>query len=513
MLVVPSIILAGLYLASVGPYWSISPDSATYVTLGRSLATGHGWGAIPIQPPVTSLILAGVLYLFPDGFIALNAITPLLILASLAFAFALLRREGRQLQALLAVLLSLASVHVYHATTQILSEPAYMFLSIAALLTIETSAAKFGASGANVSGRRESRSWTLLAGSLLVATVMTRTIGIALALAVLLVEAKSLVDKRRSPNLLLGSLGVLALIAVVLWDGYTGWSYVTVLFRALFRNDPWLPDSGHLSLVGLVARVRDNLHMLPAAGALLIEQLSTRRPRLDFPLQVAGTLTLVWGLVVALRRRLSVTGLYVALYVAIAAVHMVAGGYDELRFLVPVAPFVFFYAIESARYLVGYIKSRETSGWPAKMLLAAGAGYVIAFTGLGIAHATAGVREAHQSPFGDYPIKRPSNYDAERLALWLKTHLGPNERYAAAQRDMFDVITERHGYDILPGQTTPRDAFIAWLRRERVRYVMADRTGLAVGDSLLAVTRDYPAVFRLVAELPGASIYEVRQEH
>ncbi|MEO5510232.1 MAG: hypothetical protein ABIS27_06340 [Longimicrobiales bacterium] len=471
-------------------------------------------GASPIQAPVTSLILAGVLYFFPDGFVALNALTPLLILASLAFAFALLRREGRQLQALLAVMLSLASVHVYHATTQILSEPAYMFLSLAALLTIETSTAKFDASGADQSaGRRKSISGALLAGSLMVAAVMTRTIGIALALAVLLVEAKSLVDKRRSPRLLLGSLAILALVAVVLWDAYTSWAYVGVLFRALFRNDPWLPDSGHLSLVGLVARMRDNLHLLPAAGAMLIEQLSTRRPKLDFLLQVVTTLSFVSGLVIVLRRRLSVTGLYVALYVLIVAVHMVAGGYDEIRFMVPVAPFVFFYTIEAARHLVEYVKSRETSGWPAKMLLAAGAGYVIAFTGGGMLYATAGVRDAHQSPFGDYPIKRPSNYDAERMALWLKAHSGPDERYAAAQKDMFDVITERRGYDIHPGQTTPRDAFVAWLHQERVRYILIDRTGLVVGDSLLAVARDYPSVFRLAAELPGASIYEVRQEH
>lgn len=511
MLLVLSIILAGLYLASVGPYWNISPDSATYVTVGQSLAAGHGFGASPIQPPVTSLILAGGLYFFPRGFIAINAITPLLILASLAFAFALLGREGRQLQALLAVTLSLASVHVYYATTQILSEPAYMFLSMAALLAIDTSTPRFGARAAKPSTNlRDSWPLALLAGALLLATVMTRAIGIALALAVLLVEARSFLRKERSPRFLLGCLAIVALVAVVLWDGYTGWSYVTVLFRALFLNDPWLPGSQHLPLAGLISRMRDNLPMLPATGALLMQQLSTGRPRLDFLFQVAGTLTFVGGLVIALRRRLSVTPLYVALYVAIVAVHMVVGGYDELRFLVPVAPFVFFYVIEAARHLVGYVKSRGTRASFAKTLLAVGAVYAIAFTGLGIAHATAGVREAHQSPLGDYLIKRPSNYDAERLALWLKTHLGPDERYATAQRDMIDVITERHGYDIVPGQTTPRDAFVAWLRRERVRYVLVDRTGLAVGDSLLAVARDYPEVFRPVMELPGASIYEVR---
>src|SRR4026208_1772072 len=42
---------AGLYLASIGPYWNISPDSASYVGWGRSLARGAGGGAPRLSPP------------------------------------------------------------------------------------------------------------------------------------------------------------------------------------------------------------------------------------------------------------------------------------------------------------------------------------------------------------------------------------------------------------------------------------------------------------------------------
>ena len=109
----------------------------------------------------------------------------------------------------------------------------------------------------------------------------------------------------------------------------------------------------------------------------------------------------------------------------------------------------------AARDLVGHAARARFGTLPAMLVGAMGTFYLIAFVGRGLADASSGVHEAHSSPFGEYPIKRPSNFDAERLALWLKNNSGLNDRYAAGQKDMFDVISERRGYDLLPARTSP----------------------------------------------------------
>jgi hypothetical protein len=180
---------------------------------------------------------------------------------------------------------------------------------------------------------------------------------------------------------------------------------------------------------------------------------------------------------------------------------MLVGGDGDPRYLVPVTPLIFFYGLVAARHLFRAL--------PRPPLGAAAALYLVGYLGLGLKELRHGVGEAHSSPFGRYPIKRASNYDAERLALWLKSHSRPEDRYAAGQRDMFDVISERRGYDVVPGLTSPPEAFVAWLVQRQVRYLLVDRTGTAVGDSLLAVVRTYPHLFQVVSDLPRASLYRV----
>jgi hypothetical protein len=384
-----------------------------------------------------------------------------------------------------------------------------MLFSIAALLAIELPA-RHGADCANERGDLgPGRARELLAGSLLLFAAMTRSIGAALALAVLVVEGISVARRQRRPRWVLVVFALLALTGIAFWDAYTGRRYAAGFFRMFVVIDQWAPDAGRLSLPQLLSRMRGNIGMLPGIGALLLNRLSTGHRAPDFVLQLAGTLAFVWGLVASLRQRVNVTGVYVAIYAAGVAADMLAGGHDDLRFLIPIVPFVFYYTLEAARQLFRYATRRLNRPWAATSLRAAGLMTAACYIAVGISHATRGVREAHYSPFGDYAVKRPANYDAERLALWLKRYSAPGDRYASAQRDMFDVISERHGYDILAVRTTPRDAFVSWLQRSQVRYLLVDHTGAAVGDSLAAITRAYPAVFRQLFGLPGASLYEV----
>ena len=148
--------------------------------------------------------------------------------------------------------------------------------------------------------------------------------------------------------------------------------------------------------------------------------------------------------------------------------------------------------------------------WWAPTLGAAGALYVVWFLGVGTTQLMDGVRSVHSSPFGSYPIKRPGNYDAQRIALWVRDHARPQDRYASAQSDMFDVLTERRGFDIVPGRTLSPDALLPWLEERQVRYLFVDHTLPQVRDPLLIVIRSHPTRFQPVLLLPRASLYEVQ---
>jgi hypothetical protein len=223
---------------------------------------------------------------------------------------------------------------------------------------------------------------------------------------------------------------------------------------------------------------------------------------------MAGLLVVASGLYLSFRRRVTVEGTYLALYLVVVTGHMLVGGWGDYRFLVPVAPLVFYYAVVALIFVVRYA-ARGPDRRAALSLGMIGAFLLMGYVGRGLREARAGLREAHASPFGDYPIKRPSNYDAERVALRLKAISRPEERYAAGMRDMFDVISERRGYDLVPAWTSPAGAFVSWLEQREIRYLLVDRTQAPLADSLLAVVRAYPHVFRTVEELPRASLYEV----
>jgi hypothetical protein len=187
---------------------------------------------------------------------------------------------------------------------------------------------------------------------------------------------------------------------------------------------------------------------------------------------------------------------------------MLAGGHRGYRFMIPVAPLVFYYAIVALTPVARYA-ARGSNRRAALSLGTVGALALVGYVGQGLREARSGLREAHASPFGDYPIKRPSNYDAERIALRLKAISRPEERYAAGMRDMFDVLSERRGEDLVPAGTSPAEEFVGWLDQREIRYLRVDHTQAPLADSLLAVVRAYPRVFRTIEKLPRASLYEL----
>ena len=82
------------YIAAISSYWKITPDSATYVFAGESLAVGEGYmekgKPVELFPPMTSLIFSVFILIFPGSYFALNAVVTVFVFLSLFLCFILL---------------------------------------------------------------------------------------------------------------------------------------------------------------------------------------------------------------------------------------------------------------------------------------------------------------------------------------------------------------------------------------------------------------------------------------
>jgi hypothetical protein len=504
-----AILLALLYIAAVNAYWSISPDSVTYVGFAATFAAGHVGEVAPPLPPMTSVVYAPLLALFPGSYLALNALTRVLLFVALAFFYALVARRSGARRALLVVVLTLASVSFWQASTQLLSEPAYKMFSAAALLLIER------ASGTDSTHRlaprppRRLRAEICAAGILMILATMTRTVGVALPLAVLVVMAvaKSSLPLDRSRRTVLAAFALLAILAPMAWDAlvlhgaYAG-NYLAWLVTAQARMHPDAPPEP-----SALERIVTSIALLPSVGSVLV---NARAPSISSHLVLRMLATMLWalGLGLALRRRIGLTEVYVGIFAAVATLHALScGTTDQNRFFVPVIPLLFAFALEAVDQMQRPFGRLATNG--PMLLRSALAIYVAGYVILGLRVAIPGVREAHSSPLGSYPIKRPGNYDIVRAALWLKDNTARDERYASTQSSMTDVISERPVVDVVRRRTTSPHAFIAWLDEERVRYLIVDLTIELVRDPMLAAIAANPSRFRPVVELPLATVYEL----
>jgi hypothetical protein len=127
--------------------------------------------------------------------------------------------------------------------------------------------------------------------------------------------------------------------------------------------------------------------------------LSTGMPALVALPRAAVTLAFLAGLLIVLRQRVTTTGLYVLLYVAVVMVHILKRNYEPSRHLVPILPLRFCYTIVGARAAARWITGR-LGRRIAPLLAATAVGCVSVYLWHGF-HALANrVPQEHQSPFG-----------------------------------------------------------------------------------------------------------------
>ena len=133
--------LAILYLLTLNNQWAIEPDSAVYLTLGRSIAEGRGmeyngapaWGV----PPALPLLIAGSRLLFGPAYWPINLAISLFGLGTAFLAYLTVRRLASEVGAddvrlaLAALLITGSSARLLVDSTRILTDvPCTFFVAL-----------------------------------------------------------------------------------------------------------------------------------------------------------------------------------------------------------------------------------------------------------------------------------------------------------------------------------------------------------------------------------------------
>ncbi len=341
-------------------------DAPYHILSARAWTRGAGFDAAsPMQtkyPPGWTLTLAAASLMFGDSYASLARFTaalfPLVVIAAWMFTR---RRAGSAAATWVAIGIVLSPACFDAAVRGARSEVLFTAVTIAFL----------GWAEPDPSRRRTSAVSIAWGGLLLVTAVSVRSIGVALALAVI-VSAAHLALTRSAmlgPFMRRTLVPVAAsFIAIGAWklltrvplaESYPG--ELMNMYGSQFRLiDPHRPGLGSAGVVDILARVPRNLRVLSAHAAEILTNLAWISPSWTSPLVVVALMILALGLVREVRRGSPLPVYYTLGYCRILALWP----FDEgRRFLVPVFPLLLLFARSGVLLLADL--SRVRSRWVA----------------------------------------------------------------------------------------------------------------------------------------------------
>jgi hypothetical protein len=527
---------AALYLA-LGANSPVSlgffGDDAIYVATAKGLAEGRGYRHLalpgePLQskyPPLYPALLSLVLRARPD----LPADYPWLLLpgalaaaGTVALAALYWRRvlgASDRLVAFIAVLAALSPVWLAYIRFT-MSELVYALFATAALLCLDAPAP-------GESGRR--RTARLVLGGVLVAcTLLTRSVGMALALA----AVAALALQRRGWDALL--VGAVILACVAPWWSWQASAEIAngaagrgFLVAHDFGYAGWLPGNPAEALrVAWQNLLRLSFGLgwfqLALPEGLVRAAIGAGGVRLVLLHAVchATLLLALWGFWLSARGGLRTLHLYAAVYGAIVLVY----AYSPYRFLVPWTPFLLFFAATGLRAV---LRPRWLGG--------------VAYAAVLALFLTEGWKLAHSSEQAYHAREVAIDWTELRAVEdFLREHTDPNDVIASAHSERLFLTTGRQGYffwpeadpvafDYDPERAASRFAMLpapgesrarkADMERNLVRVYRdakiawyVDWAGLGSARDFSQVVQSMPSRFERRYTTPGGSftIYRVR---
>jgi hypothetical protein len=468
-------IVAAAYAVSIPDVWFLTPDSAVYLGLARSLARGGGYVVNQLPhgkyPPGFPLMLAAVYRTLGECIPVMLAMVALCGVGALAATYSLVRSAAGAWPARAVVLLAATSSWYWaHSTLYLLSGAPYACFSLLAVGLAERSVR---------SGRFRTRGWLLVVAVAVVALSIHMS-GIALiaALALAPLRARAWPVRHR-----LAAAGLAALVGGAAAGGW------------LVHSSGLERDASYQSFVDaaparlgpqILPHLRLRLEEWPAAAL----SVSHNRVAWSVGLGLLGVLVAP-GLVRALRRDGSPAACYLAAYFLIMAVS--GGETGRERYAVPIIPLLFYF---------GYLSVQVLGDWAGRLVLAcrrrflpeprstqshrdggrlARRSVVAAILGLSILSHAIYRRATFGAGAERFAAERRADAarevrDWRELGQWVQATFPPGAAGAAAagSRAIVHYFTERP-VRAFWRPPTPSAEFLKLLEPQRIAFVVVDR--------------------------------------
>lgn len=337
-LILASAILALLRFNSL--QLGTSYDDAKYIILAESLASGQGYELINFPrpqiernfPPGWPLVLAPFTLVFPKNYDALKVVSLVFWLLSILLVYKLFsKRLSSPYLEILTALVALNPLLVGTSVT-VMSESAYLFFSLLALLIFEKTGDKH-------------IGWLILAAVLAFYTQQVRTIGISLTISLLVIL---LLSKRFKE---MGLAVFFFIVGFALQSGLNlrnGGTVISSGYETQVLSGPVMEKLGQVwsNASGYFDQVLAG-SLIPIFGT----RLDTMFSWLFILLNIVILLLIVLGMFTA-KPKLEWMHIYFVIYAAgILAFWNPQVGSVKARFLIPILPFLYFYFLNGLKWL------------------------------------------------------------------------------------------------------------------------------------------------------------------
>jgi hypothetical protein len=487
-------------------------DDGVYLATTKSLTEGHGYRLVdlPGAPPQTKypfaypLALAALWSLwpvFPDNLLLLKGFSVCCSAAAIGgtYLFLVRFRYGTRRASATACLVAATANAVGYFAAQTLSEPLFAVVTLAVLWITE-----------DLRFRRSERGRDSLIGLCMALPFLTRTLGATVTLAALWQTHK----ESRLTRWIVGG----ACLAAGSW---VVWVAVAARFLGTDQAAPSYYSAsnyiGWWTETSWRVPARNTLWIIFGTAQLLCEGLAAWVP---WPVPVALGLS-AWCEILAGRAANRLLPRALGLYVLVT----ILWPWQPRRFLVPMLPFLAFYASEALR-----VASQQ---WRAKWSAALTATFVGAVVSSNIYEQAALVRLTQESgyPYPTLAAAREAKVhwaDYEDLFIWLRTHTDRGAILGSGMDTMLYLYTERQAirpFVVRPtalvyGESLPplgtQAEFVDRLRSDHVSYVIElPMVGFSemkpFGDLITATKRVRPSCLREVYRAQSDSRFVVYQ--
>ncbi len=502
--------IAVIYSLLLSVNWKPTWDSATYIMLGKSLITGHGFKYMGIShtkyPFMFPLMLSPIIGLFGRNFFLMRLLIVLMALGSVWLTFRLFRRAFDAWLGLGLMLITAASYPLMFECTRILSDIPYMFLSLLSLIFVLRYARD---------EKWSSRYGYITAGLLLV-SFFTRYIGLALFAGTgvyLLLDSKGPLSLRFKKIAL---ISVIFLIPASLWmargavmrkidppplDLREFLSYEKELVVVTAAD----PHAKTLRLGDLTSRIQQNSRYYQDLTADIVSGKDANSKTRAWIIFVI----LMCGFIYSLVRWRTCFEYYVFFYILI---YLAWTSLQGTRFLVPIIPFIFYYLIralwlipDSLNFLIKRLSRGELVWdrywlWGKRLILAVLVVFLIYCNWSSDANI---IRNEHKKPY--YTDSTANFFDAVR---WVKENTEPGAVVISGRSPWAYMLSERK--TLTPPWVNNVEEVMASIRRNGADYVINSKA-LHSTRFISPVLQKNPDSFLKVYEKGDCVVYEVRE--